>query len=439
MRNGFIFDCDLCVNCKACSAACILENSFNVKPRSVITFNSEISAIFPVLNLSIACNHCEIPVCMNGCPSSAYFRESSSGAVIVDDKKCIGCRYCIWNCPYDAPKFDPDKRVIGKCHLCYSRTGSGIMPACADACPTGALRFGDIEDIKNEIKPFWYPKRELNPASKITGRSIDIPLKIVPASSFREIMSNAMKVRKSIESESSLVLFSFLTAISVSLMSSSIIKGVLPGKVLFISLTLVPGLFSVFHLGKWTRGWRAVANIKSSPLSREILLYLIYILISCYSIIYEVPWLMISSAAVGFLLLLAIDSVYIYSVRSISVFMHTGQTFLTSLLIISFLAGSIIPYLFIAIIKISLSAYSFVSVPGDQKYSALRFARIAFLIIAGASFVSGISYPEPAVIAIFIAGELLDRILFYLDFEPLGFDMLINNHKASGKHEKERD
>lgn len=435
MRRGFILNHSLCVNCKACSAACNLENGFDVKPRLIVTYNSEVSAALPLLNLSIACNHCEVPVCMNGCPASAYFLDSSSGAVIIDNKKCIGCRYCIWNCPFEAPKFDPANRVIGKCHLCYSRLESGMLPACADGCPTGALSYGNIGDLDTTNKPPWFPGKELKPAIRFTGRSVEIPLRIVSHSLFKSIMNVTNQGRKSSESEWSLVLFSFLTVISLSILASSLIKGVIPDKTLFISLSLLPGLFSIFHLGRWSRAWRAVINIRSSPLSREILIFIVYMIISCYSIIYEIPWLMVISTFAGFLLLIAIDSVYVYSVRSSSVLLHSGQTFLTSLLIVSFFSGSIIPFLFIAVIKIILSLNSIIRNFGSRNISVLRFIRIAFLIVAMASFVSGISYPEPVIVALFIAGELIDRILFYIDFEPHGLIVLINNHIAARAHE----
>jgi Fe-S-cluster-containing dehydrogenase component/DMSO reductase anchor subunit len=439
MRSGFIFNQNLCVNCKACCAACALENHFDVKPRSVVTFNPEVSSTLPLSNLSIACNHCEVPVCMNGCPAAAYLRDPVSGAVVLDEKKCIGCSYCVWNCPYDAPKYDPANRVIGKCHLCYSRLESGLAPACADGCPTGALSYGNTDDFDYANKPPWFPETSLNPALAFAAKSIDIPLRIVPDSLFTGIMKVPDNDRKNLGSEWSLVLFSFLTVLSVSIMASSFIKGVFPDKLLFISIALLPGVISIFHLGRWTRAWRAVINIKNSPLSREISIFIVYLILSCYSITYEMPWLIVSSSVLGFLLLLAIDSVYFYSVRTFSVLIHSGQTFLTSLLIISFLADSIVPFLFIAVIKIIFSVYFILHNPGNRNLSVLRFIRLAFLTIAGASFVSGISYPEPFIIVIFISGELIDRILFYLDFEPPELRIFMNNHLAKIKNEKERD
>jgi len=133
MRRGFIYNQNKCVGCNACRVACVLENGWNVTPRMVYTFNNEINTGIPLVNLSLACNHCEEPVCLEGCPSNAYFRDETTGAIVINDNKCIGCKYCKWNCPFDAPKFDQGKKVIGKCNLCYTGLIEGRMPACTYA------------------------------------------------------------------------------------------------------------------------------------------------------------------------------------------------------------------------------------------------------------------------------------------------------------------
>jgi Fe-S-cluster-containing dehydrogenase component/DMSO reductase anchor subunit len=439
MKRGFIFDPALCVSCKACSAACSVENSFTVEARTILSYNSEADLSLPLSNLSIACNHCETAVCMNGCPASAYLRESSSGALIIDDKKCIGCKYCIWNCPYDAPKYDPVNRVIGKCNLCNSRLKEGILPACTEGCPTGALSYGNIDDTDLSNRPQWFPGEELNPALRFKSKFSDIPLRIIPSYVFNETTRTFASEQKVTGPEWSLIFFTFLTALSVSLISLSLVNNHLADKMLFISLTLLPGMFSLFHLGKWYRAWRAVLNLRSSPLSREILLYIIYSLISILSIIFQLPWLLIAASLTGLLLLIAIDAVYIYSIRNFTAYLHSGQTFLTALIIISFLSGSILPFIFIAAIKLSLSVYRIDNKHTNRNILIIRNIRIALLIIAGAGIVSGISYPEAAVIILLIAGELLDRILFYLDFEPQVISFLINKHVAGKSYEKERD
>jgi Fe-S-cluster-containing dehydrogenase component/DMSO reductase anchor subunit len=426
MKRGFIFDYTLCVNCKSCSASCILENGFSVKPRTVATFNSEVSVNLPVENISIACNHCEIPVCLNSCPVSAYERDTLSDAVLIDNEKCIGCRYCIWNCPFDAPKYNTENRTIGKCHLCYSRLKEDALPACVYGCPTGALNYDSIDKLENLNYPLLLPGEQLNPAIRFTGNYKNVPLRIVPASLFRVVMSTSQMRNNSIGSEWSLVLFSFLIMLSVSVISSSLINGITLTKPVFFSITLIPGIISFFHLGKKSGAWRAISNIRSSLLSREILLYLIYLAVSCFSVIYGIPFLIVGAILAGLFLLVIIDSVYIYSVRRPETYLHSGQTFITSLLITSFLSGSVLPFVFIGMIKLTLSVFTFLRNPGNDSRVAIRFVRIALLIVVSASYITGISYPGKSVVILLITGELIDRILFYIDFKPTGLNSFVN-------------
>ncbi|MBI5010181.1 MAG: 4Fe-4S dicluster domain-containing protein [Bacteroidia bacterium] len=196
MKKGFIFNQSLCVNCKACSAACSLENHFTVNVRNVLTYNREVSSSVPLSHLSIACNHCENPVCMKGCPVSAYRLDSFSDAVIVDDSRCFGCKYCVWNCPYDAPKYEPEKGVIGKCHLCYSRLGEGVEPACTSGCPTGALSYADISEFNPLNTTEWFPENNLSPSFRFKGITNTIPLKIVPDSLFIKKIKSTPEEKK---------------------------------------------------------------------------------------------------------------------------------------------------------------------------------------------------------------------------------------------------
>jgi Fe-S-cluster-containing dehydrogenase component len=122
-----------------------------------------------VVHLSMACNHCEKPVCLEGCPAGSYSREPVTGGIIADENKCIGCSYCEWNCPYEALKINLRKGIIEKCNLCYGRLSEGLEPACTSACPTGALCYGTIPDPCMLNKPGWFPDKGLNPAIWFSG------------------------------------------------------------------------------------------------------------------------------------------------------------------------------------------------------------------------------------------------------------------------------
>jgi Fe-S-cluster-containing dehydrogenase component/DMSO reductase anchor subunit len=427
MAEGFIFNHNRCVGCRACSAACLLENKWPFTAREVYTFNSAVKPGFPVVNISLACNHCKTAICLEGCPASAFFREPLTGSVIVDESKCIGCRYCQWNCPYDAPKYHFPEKIIGKCNFCYTQLQEDMIPACAEACPTGALSFGTIGSHPVEQPISWFPDKNLEPDLELRGNYPDA-LRVSPAHLFESGPDKKTFARKEMTPEWSLIAFSFLTILSVAKNISSLISGVFPDKTQFIAIILLAGLFSLLHLGRKDRAWRAVTNIKSSPLSREIVLFIIYGAAAALAVILQMPLLLILSSITGLALLITIDNVYLFADKRKSVLLHSGQAFLTGLLIASFITGMKLPFAFIAVVKLVESVAKMHNNRHDYTKYSIRFIRASLLVITGTSLISNISYPESPVIILFLAGELLDRILFYMDFKPVNISRIINNN-----------
>ena len=74
--------------------------------------------------------------------------KTEDGIVMVDYEKCIGCRYCEWACPYDAPQFDEQRGIMTKCNFCYDALANGESPSCVAACPSRALEFGEREELE---------------------------------------------------------------------------------------------------------------------------------------------------------------------------------------------------------------------------------------------------------------------------------------------------
>lgn len=439
MRTGFIFNHDLCVSCKACCAACLLENRWNMSARNIYSHNSESFLPEPVINLSLACNHCENPLCLYGCPTSAYFRDTFSGAVIIDNEKCIGCRYCFWNCPYDAPWLNNEKGYIEKCNLCYQRLKEEHEPACTSACPTGALSFGEIPDdgALNKIK--WVPDRNINPALLLTGNKENKPVKIIPDYLPPGDINRMLPAKpKSISGELSLIAFSFLTTLSVAVGLGDFIIGNYFGKMNQLILIVLAGALSLMHLKSRIKAWRAVKNILISPLSREIFLYAAYAVSLLASVISDDTTLMIITVIIGILLLIAIDSVYTYSDKSAFILFHSGQSFLTGLLIASFIIGAVLPFICIASAKILFNIIAVTRSGASNFYFGIRFIRIALLIISSMIIITGYERNIIAGYVIFLTGELLDRIMYYVDFEPVNIKNTINETISSDTDEKER-
>jgi anaerobic dimethyl sulfoxide reductase subunit B (iron-sulfur subunit) len=109
------------------------------------TFRQDVFAYY----LSVSCNHCSEPICVEVCPTTAMHQDEN-GIVSVDQAKCMGCGYCKWACPYDAPQMQPDTGRMSKCDFCRDLLESGGQPACVAACPTRALRFGELDKLQTE-------------------------------------------------------------------------------------------------------------------------------------------------------------------------------------------------------------------------------------------------------------------------------------------------
>jgi DMSO reductase iron-sulfur subunit len=148
-QHGFFFTADNCIGCHACEAACSEknENPAHIAFRSVGYVEGGSYPDYKRMNISMACNHCDDPVCLKGCPTGAYTKHAEFGAVLQDPDTCFGCGYCTWVCPYNAPQLDPVEGQVSKCNMCVDRLEVGLKPACVSACVGNALDFGVIENI----------------------------------------------------------------------------------------------------------------------------------------------------------------------------------------------------------------------------------------------------------------------------------------------------
>lgn len=155
---AFYFNANLCTGCKACQVACKdkWDLDIGVTWRRVAEFSGGNWTVNPdgtyentvfAYYTSVACNHCENPLCRDVCPTQAITKRED-GIVLIDQDKCIGCRYCEWACPYSAPQFDEARGVMTKCNMCVDSIDAGEPPACVGACPSRALDFGELDELR---------------------------------------------------------------------------------------------------------------------------------------------------------------------------------------------------------------------------------------------------------------------------------------------------
>lgn len=143
---GFMLDQRYCIGCQGCATACQARNNSEAAEFLRVADNFERMNGGPYLSMS--CNHCENPACAEGCPVGAITKNEENGIVSTNYEICIGCKACIANCPYDAPKYNETTKKSHKCDFCQDRLAAGMEPACVEACPMKVLTFGDIKDLE---------------------------------------------------------------------------------------------------------------------------------------------------------------------------------------------------------------------------------------------------------------------------------------------------
>lgn len=311
-QHGFYFNADNCIGCHACEAACSEKNDnpAHIAFRSVGFVEGGTYPDYQRINISMACNHCDDPVCLKGCPTRAYTKFAEYGAVLQDPDICFGCGYCTWVCPYNAPQLDPVEGQVSKCNMCVDRLEVGLKPACVSACLGNALDFGVIENVpekrvecKTEIPGFpttdiTHPNirfQQTRSTHREMTRTDSMPIKyhrddsvgrFLPAVDEKTGVQKAWNWRKLLLShESAHVLFTLLTQavfgafliqVVGSLLGLDMVQTIKQSSafvpLLFIMLGLFGfGLFKLnMHLGKPHRFYRGFNNLRYSPISREI-------------------------------------------------------------------------------------------------------------------------------------------------------------------------
>ena len=301
-QHAFHFTADNCIGCHACEAACSEKNDLppHLSFRSVGYVEGGTYPDYTRINISMACNHCDDPVCLKGCPTRAYTKHPEYGAVIQDPDICFGCGYCTWVCPYNAPQLDPMAGQVEKCNMCVDRLEVGLKPACVSACVGNALDFGVVETMPEgreaadtRIPGFPDPNitkanirfQHLKAAPLEVTRPDSAPVKYRQTqprgqdAAFRPVVDAKDGVdaqwnwARLSSRENPLVAFTLAVQAAVGAFATTFVTGVGNALVAVVALVLV-GLgmaASTAHLGKTLRFYRGFNNLRHSHLSREAL------------------------------------------------------------------------------------------------------------------------------------------------------------------------
>lgn len=418
MKPAFVFTPDLCTGCDACRVACGNENGAGQDTgwRQVVTFNSQRHPALPTRHLSLACNHCERPACASACPARAYRRDEATGALLLDEEKCLGCRYCAWVCPYDAPHFDEARGVMTKCTFCAHRLAEGLGPACAAACPTGALSAGARPQAPSEpsfhglgafglgpalvVNP---PRRSSPPEGLLTDDTDTLPPSFPP------------RPRKiSLASERGLLLFTLaMPALAAWFAGGLRLPDRAPALVPFLALATFAFGVSAGHLGRPLRAFRAVLGVTTSWLSREVAAAGAFVLLALpyVALPHASPGLGLPALAAALLLVVSIDGVYFRVDRAWGPRLH-GAEATTAFLLLAGIAANL------PMLTTAMAAVKALLLVRRNRSGSLALPPGAALLRLG--FLVGALLPVAWGLAfvLALASEAIDRAAFYAGLEP---------------------
>lgn len=335
-QHGFYFTADNCIACHACESACSEKNDLppHLAFRSVGYVEGGSWPSYQRLNISMACNHCDDPVCLKGCPTRAYTKFAEYGAVLQDPDICFGCGYCTWVCPYNAPQLDTQAGHVSKCNMCVDRLEAGLKPACVAACLGGALEFGVVETApenrhQTETKIPGFPTtgithpnirfQQTRSLPRELKRTDDMPIRYVrdeqgDGGDYMPKVDDDGRPRqwglkKLSTRENPLVIFTLVTQAVVGAFIA-LFLGMNFGPVIglelitpaanpvawpltlfgLIGIQTVALVLSTLHLGRPHRFYRAFNNLKYSPISREVAgVAVFYNLLVVYGVLTGLP------------------------------------------------------------------------------------------------------------------------------------------------------
>lgn len=305
----FTFDMGACIGCHSCEVACAEQNGLpaDVSWRRVGEIEGGSFPDTKRMHISMACNHCLEPACLQGCPTGAY-TKLDNGIVVHHADDCIGCQYCTWNCPYSVPAFQPDRRIVTKCDMCSRRLEVGLESACVAACPTKAIGIEVIDAAAWRANPHDADAPHL-PSSLITRSTTRI---IVPDDMPADTESGTSHLLRLEHAHWSLLTVTLLTQMALGLALGTALGVGDRSSNASALLAAIAGALALgaspLHLGRPAIAYKALRNLRTSWLSREVLgfgLFGALAVLSAGAVVIDAPgattvgWLTVAAGGAG--------------------------------------------------------------------------------------------------------------------------------------------
>ncbi len=445
-QYAFEVDLDSCTGCKSCVAACHSLNGLdeNETWREVGLLVSTNRAQPFTQTVTTACHHCADPACLNGCPVLAYEKDPITGIVVHLDDQCIGCGYCVLKCPYDVPKFSERLGIVRKCDMCQGRLAAGEAPACAQACPTHAIRIvtvvtagtSEISNFRSQVSSTFLPGAPDSAYTQPTTRYVTkrpLPETLIAAD------AAALRVQPGhwplvimltlLPAAIGLALAGAVTLVPADPISPSVTYYVtlfpaftyeLPSQSVTYYVTLaswVAGMTGLaasgFHLGKPLRAWRIFLGWRTSWLSREAIVFGAWVAVATAALV--VPALIVASATLGLMGLFCSALIYVATRRH---FWRAGQTFprffgTAALVALALPAPTAAALLLLVKLALESRTYFDHSVSARLQRGPLVRAALGRDLLGLAAVILLLALPGVAALAALLAGELAERYLFF--------------------------
>ena len=419
----FGFSMNACIGCHSCEVACAEQNGLPAGTtwRRVGEIEGGAYPETKRFHLSMSCNQCLEPACLEGCPTNAY-EKLANGVVAHHADDCIGCQYCTWNCPYSVPAFQPDRRIVTKCDMCQPRLSEGLSPACVSACPTHAITVEKVNvaewraDHAAGDAPHL-PSVELTLSTTRIELPDNVPLETFSASDWN------------LRPEHPHWPLVWLTLVSQFAVGASATASTVADRLLAAGLAGAAMVGALGHLGRPAVAWKAFRNLRRSWLSREVALLSLYGAVAAAAVPF--PTLRFVAAAVGVAGVYASARLYIVPGR---------PSWNSPLTVVRFMATCVAlgPLLTghralaaggaaVALLATALNWARLMRNPQQPWWGAVRLevrwfgpwtvARFVLGIAGAVTALAGAAWFVP--LALLAAGELIGRWIFYVAVVPL--------------------